>query len=319
MKPLLLLSSLVFLSVPFWAGRVRPDQYEGGRSKDEHSGTVRNSSALARMLGEYRAMSSDVLLMKTENYLHSGVGYEMHVVNDPSAMSLGSQINEMKGHQQEVGATGDHAHEHEGNVATLIKPPAEDYRGFLGDWLRQVKPWKDPKVGHNHTDGRELLPWFRVMTFNNPHYIRAYAMGAWWLIQEDIDQAESFIREGIRNNPKSFLVRMILAEVEMTRARRVNKGPVFDPDAASLPLFRKAAGTYHQAAELAFAERPKDMENLPEYSLWKHYLDDDSRRTMEMAVITERQFGDAAKARELARRYAPLYPKSSTLSRAASE
>jgi hypothetical protein len=315
-KSLFLLVSALYLTSPLWTGRFRPDQYRGGRSSDLQGVTQRNSSALARLLGEYRAVSSDVLMVKTEQYLHSGVGYDLHVVNNPAELSLSASIADLASHQREVAAQAA-PHAHAGGVRTHIPPPQADHRGFLGDWLRAVKPWRDPALGHQHTDGREILPWYRVMTLNNPHYVRAYAMGAWWLLQEDIDQAERFIREGVRHNPESFLVHMMLAQIQLEAARRANQGPVHQPRPETLPLFREAAAAYRHAAELAFAERPRDMENLPDFSPWKYILDDDARRTMEMAVITTREYDDAGLARDLARRYAPLYPRSGPLQRAA--
>jgi hypothetical protein len=320
MKAVSLIFGLLFLSSPLWSRRIHPHQYEGGRSKDEHSAALRNSSALARVLGEYRAASSDVLLMKTENYLHSGVGYEMHVVNDPKAMSLGSEMAEKSGHQQEVGQVGDHAdHAHEAGPAPMIKEATQDFRGFLGDWHRQVKPWNDPSKPHEHTDGRELLPWFRVMTLNNPHYVRAYAMGAWWLMQENLEEAVKFAEEGARNNPDSFLIKMVLAELQMTGARKGNGGSMLNPGPESLVLFRQAAATYLEAAKLAMAQRPPDFSRLSEDDPWRLWMDDDARRTVEMAVLTQREYVDASQAREWARQWAPYFPKSTSLARAAAD
>jgi len=36
----------------------------------------RNTSAVARLFGEFRTSMSDIMCLKTERYLHSGVGYQ---------------------------------------------------------------------------------------------------------------------------------------------------------------------------------------------------------------------------------------------------
>ena len=52
-----------------------------------------------------------------------------------------------------------------------------------------MKPWLDPSKHAGHSDGKEVLPWFRVMTLSDPHYVRAYAVGTWWLRTKNLDAA----------------------------------------------------------------------------------------------------------------------------------
>jgi len=75
------------LLLPAWAGPLNPNGYAGGRSKDQRQAGARNSSAFATILGEVRTSMSDLMFIKTERYLHSGVAYQVH--HDLEALASG--------------------------------------------------------------------------------------------------------------------------------------------------------------------------------------------------------------------------------------
>jgi hypothetical protein len=75
----------------------------------------RNKSSIARLFGEFRASMSDIMFVKTERYLHSGIGYEKHLDYNKMAES-GVIENEGDSHDQLA------------VVRTLIKAPGEDWR-----------------------------------------------------------------------------------------------------------------------------------------------------------------------------------------------
>mgnify|MGYP006940551292 CR=1 FL=1 len=141
----------------------------------------RNSNAFAVILGEFRASVSDFMFIKTERYLDSGVAYEPHITLDEMAGE--SEVNEEHGehdHDQEHAHEDGHDHEGEDHPDSIIRTSQRDFRGFLGDLERAVKPYRDPTLPHNHTTGEELLPWYRLMTLTNPRQIRPYLIGAMW-------------------------------------------------------------------------------------------------------------------------------------------
>ena len=83
--------------------------------------------------------------------------------------------------------------------------------GFLGqptDWIdrfgRHFRPTE-----HTHLKGRtvrEILPWLRLSADLDPHRVQTYTVAAYWLRKDlgKVDEAEQFLREGIRANPESY-------------------------------------------------------------------------------------------------------------------
>jgi hypothetical protein len=267
---------------PVFSMHLAPNTYEGGRTKDEVDREIRNSSALATILGEIRTNMSDLMFIKTERYLHGGVAYMPHLDMDKVAAS--GEI--------------DHKDDPGGKFAnTLIPPPEQDFRGLIGDLHRKVKPWQDPSMPHSHTTGEELLPWYRLMTMTDPHNIRGYLIGAWWLKgrRTPTHDAEAlrFIEEGIRNNPRSFSLHLMHGNILRGQGR-----------------IEEAVAAFHRAAGFAVEQRPHErvqpfiaeglVITLPG---WGDYQEEDARASVRMSVLAERQYGDPAKALELAERY----------------
>jgi tetratricopeptide (TPR) repeat protein len=79
-------------------------------------------------------------------------------------------------------------------------------------------------VGHDHGPGdraetgsamREILPWLRIAAELDPNREETYVTGAYWLRKrlDRVDEAEAFIREGLRANPKSCALTFELARI----------------------------------------------------------------------------------------------------------
>ncbi len=293
----------IFLLSPAVTAYLQPNRYEGGRLKDDADIEARNTSAFALILGEVRANVSDLLFVKTELYLHSGVAYMPHL--DYEAMAQTGDIEHrpapsddhepgtefdferhFREHQEEIGH--EHHDHHEDEYAPTIIPTArQDFRGFIGELHRRVKPWRDPALAHVHTDGRELLPWYRLMTLSDPHHIRAYMIGAWWLKAQrqeaQREEAMRFLAEGIRNNPRAFQLYMM-------------RGYMHHEDGnieAARDDFEKAAG---------FAVQQRPLQG-PEHRDWTDYMEDDARGAVRMHVLMERDLGNVERAIELSRQY----------------
>jgi len=316
----LLVASVLFLALPAWTGRIRPDAYEGGRSRDEAARQERNTSSLAFLLGQFRTSASDVLFLKTENYLHSGVEYVPHHIDDRKPKSLQEEQSGIAEHQSEVPSVfrderGNEIIEEEpmhAGVETVIRSPENDFRGWIGSLHRHVKPWRDPSLAHIHTTGTELLPWFRVITLQDPSYVRAYATGVYWLMQKDSAAAIEYAREAVRNNPNSFQSHLTLGEAYMHAARQLPE----DADAASThAAFDKVRAAYSAAYECVLKERPANLHELPETHPWNLWMDTDAMRAVQMAALMEKSYGNPQRAAEIARRGLEIYPANETLLR----
>lgn len=273
------------------AGRVEPGAYAGGRARDEEERVRRNSSALAAMVGEFRASISDMMFVKTERYLHAGVYYLPH--HGESALSAEDLAAEVDEHQRELGIPDGDDEEHSG-IPTLIPTPEADFRGWVGNLHRQVQPWRDPKRAHVHTDGRELLPWFRLMTRMDPHYERGYVAGAYWLQALDNHAALHFIDEGLTNNPDAFQLFVSRGFVLLRIARESD-----DPG-----RLNDALSAFLQGAELALLQRPDEVD---EYGFgpggWGSYHENDAIAAANMSVMLTDRLGDPERARALRNRF----------------
>lgn len=321
MRAMAFVIPVVFAISPLLTDRLQPNRYEGGRGRDVGASAQRNTSSLAQMLGTFRTAASDIMFIKTERYLHSGIAYEPHLDGESlSAAGIIEEIDEAHVHassRTNLVVEKDSA----GKAPTIIPDAAHDWRGYVGSFERAVKPWRSQELDHTLTDGRELLPWFRVMTLTDPHYIRGYAIGGWWLQRRNLDAAIAFVQEGITNNPESFEILYTLGQLQMERGRKANNDSILNPNEASLPAFRTARDTFLKAAELAVALRPagwKENEKNDQ-SGWTSYKDDDARGAARMAVLSEKNYGDPQKARAMAKKYLEKFAPDETLRHSAED
>jgi hypothetical protein len=93
-------------------------------------------------------------------------------------------------------------------TAQVVRGFAGELRGLLADflWLRvdeyaHHRRLEDGDI--NRSDDEALMPLVRLITWLNPHYTDAYALGAQWLATHfnRPHEAITFYEEGIRNNP----------------------------------------------------------------------------------------------------------------------
>lgn len=284
---------VLFLASPGLILRLAPNTYSGGRSRDLADRELRNRSAIAIILGEIRSSMSDMMFIKTELYLHSGVAYRLNLDYD-ALSSKGEVTDKGKGQTNAPPKPEEADYSPEEDLIfkckgadTIIRSRQKDFRGFIGDLHRQVKPWLDPSQPHLHTSGTELLPWYRLMTLSDPHNIRGYMIGAWWLkrIRTDIQLREAlkFLDEGIGNNPGAFQLYLM-------------KGHVF----VALGDNQQARKSYREAGERAIRQRPPNGKTGPS---WTDYNEEDALASVRLAVMTEAEYGTRKQALQLALDY----------------
>ncbi|HEY8241016.1 MAG TPA: hypothetical protein VIH35_06195 [Kiritimatiellia bacterium] len=309
----------LFLASPVLSKRLDPNGYSGGRSRNVAARAERNSSALATMLGEFRTAMSDIMYIKTERYLDSGVGYQPHLKKEILTVS-GAQ-KEIDEHQAEVKEAAEGGEEHHGDedfagTPTMIPSEATDFRGIIGRLEREVKPWRDPALGHQHTDGTELLPWFRLMTLSDPHYILGYTVGGWWLKSRNLDAAIRFAHEGIEKNPDAFQIYFTLGQLYFEKGRLISGvEKALTPPPEAMPDMIKARDFYLKAGDLAIAQRPATATWDTDIPEWDHYMEQDARFSCRMAVLSEWHFGDRAQAIALAKRYVEAFKGDNLMNR----
>lgn len=250
--PCLLAIAAFFLLIPLRTSLVPSARWQSDEIDDTTRERV-NSSAFATILGEIRASAADLMWVKTELYMHNGVAFKGHINKDELTRTGEAPVHhhhdDMRDDRDAAADHGDHDEDDDcARAGTLIPEPGKDYRGFIGTLQRQVQPWQDAKAAHTHTSGDELLPWYRVLTYSNPHHWRGYMIGTWWLSKKNTtrSQAESFIDEGVRNNPNVFQLQLMRGRILMARE-----------------AWADAIAAFKRAAELAEKARPADGKAKP--------------------------------------------------------
>ena len=276
---------VLFLLSPLVTMTLDPYSYSGGRSRDITASAERNSSAVATMLGEFRTSLNDIMFIKTERYLHSGVGYKMH--HEKELFSVSARVDKSVEHTAE----------------TIIRTHQKDFRGLIGDLERSIKPWRDPSKGHTHTDGSELLPWYRIMTLNDKHNVRAYHLGSFWLMHQDIEEALKFIKEGLEYNPDAFQIYMMLGRVYSKKGMIMVEENSEEQSSEAEDCFLKARDAYIKATELALHQRPPLGADDPANTGWTSYMEEDARGSARFVVMIERRYGSPEEAERLAKIY----------------
>lgn len=188
-----------------------------------------NAAPVVALLGEFRANLSYLLFMKTEQYLHAGVRYrprtqreiDMGVDEIHHDFILPDDEHAVFHHDMHDD-DHDHHHDHGHSHGTQVVPrPEWDKRGIFGDLDRAIHPYEAVDGEVEHGDPEEMLPWYRLATYLNPRFVKAYVIGAFVIAAYggDVDQAEQFLREGERLNPESLEIKEALGRLWLYRKK----------------------------------------------------------------------------------------------------
>jgi hypothetical protein len=168
---------------------------------------------------EGRRLLAQLLWVKSHTVLHAGAeeraarpgeqltrAAEMHR-HGASAPEEGHEEpgHEEPGHDGHEGHDGHDEHGHKNAYVLVIPPKREDFRGPIGDLERAVKPYADAKGRLFGKDPDQTVPFYRLMTWADPHFIQGYVVGAGFVCKAGRfpDQGLRFLHEGERYNPAS--------------------------------------------------------------------------------------------------------------------
>jgi len=150
-----------------------------------------STSILVLLMGDSRQMFAGQFFAKADAYFHNG--------NYPSIFDHQGPKESHMTEQAEVGRE----HKDDDND--------EHAKTFTGD---APKDWIE-RFGRNfiykqhshleNEDVREILPWLKLATEMDPHQVTVYVTAAYWLRVRlhKPDEAEKFLREGLRDNRDS--------------------------------------------------------------------------------------------------------------------
>lgn len=183
-----------------------------------------DAPAVAALFGEFRAGVSYLLFIKTEQYLHSGIRYRPLTEKE-------RELGREEIHHEETLPEDEHEeHEHgHSHGAQLVPSPQWDRRGIIG-WLdRELHPYEAEGESVEHGDPKEMLPWYRLVTFANPRFVKAYVIGAFVIASygDRLDEAERFLHEGLEMNPESIEINDALGRFLLHRKKDPAKGKPF--------------------------------------------------------------------------------------------
>jgi len=158
-------------------------------------------SVAVTVLGQFQMMSGDLMWLKTFEYLHSGIIYRMPTRREEAA---GVRAIEFSG----MGAGVAHM-----DGPSLVPGQDRDWRGVLGDLDRHIEPWRPGAA--QHSDPKEIIPWYQLLTKFNPHYIQAYTTGAFFMsdFAQEPTKARAFLERGAIPNPWSFEIQSALGKL----------------------------------------------------------------------------------------------------------
>ncbi|HEY0551599.1 MAG TPA: hypothetical protein VGF13_18490 [Verrucomicrobiae bacterium] len=171
------------------------------------------NSFMATIFGESRRLFADHFYTRSDVYFHSGY---YPSIFDKAGAKKENHLAESAGKAFSHDEHDDHAeagHKHDEHCGH-----GEDH-GFLG------KP-KDPMDAftrhffvseHKHLTEKgtnapkEILPWIKLAAQLDPQKVESYTVGAYWLrMLNKNGEAEQFLREGLRQNPRSYEIMLEL-------------------------------------------------------------------------------------------------------------
>ena len=163
------------------------------------------------LLGDGRRMFANHFFVKADISFHSG--YYPSIFDQDDAPTNSAHMTAQEGSKEEE--------EHEKQMDFLGKPR---------DWIDQFGR-HFMVTEHTHLTGgteREILPWLRISASLDPHRIDTYTVASYWLRRLGRTQdAEQFLREGLRANPNNYDILLELGTLysenlhDLSRARGV--------------------------------------------------------------------------------------------------
>jgi len=213
----LLLSALLALGA--WL-QPRADAWAGARGESRDLMTL--------LLGDARRLFASHFFVKADVYFHSGY---YPTIFDGKQLHERPHMAEQTGHDDHAGH--DHApghDEHEGHDHAPGEP-CDDIFGPPRDWVDRFGR-NFIVSAHTHLPKgrqREMLPWLRLAASLDPQRVENFTVAAFWLRTQlgKVDDAEQFLREGWRLNPRSPEILFELGQLyyqnrkDATRARNV--------------------------------------------------------------------------------------------------
>jgi tetratricopeptide (TPR) repeat protein len=149
---------------------------------------AKEGDMIQRMFGGLRGLVADWAFMKAEEYHHKGLPF-LKAMDYHSGETFAKEVTSGEEHGEEC----HHAH-------------GEAAKGDLYSKLfSSTHITEDTHL--KPAEEKEVLPWFFIEVAFNPHDIRGYTLGGYWLQKMGRrDEALKFMEEGVKKNPNSAMI-----------------------------------------------------------------------------------------------------------------
>ena len=161
--------------------------------QDWQGNRTESSNLMAVAMGDARRMFANHFFVKADAYFHSGF-YPSIYDNQRSFKTphIAEDSGAMRG-------------KNTGDETSFLGPP----RNWIDSFGREFFPSVHTHLNEGGADGeqneaevREILPWLKLSSQLDPKRVETYAATAYWLQRMGKpDEAENFLREGLRENP----------------------------------------------------------------------------------------------------------------------
>lgn len=206
MNPWLILGFLVTLVFTFstWL-QPRAASWTGGRDSDH---------LMKVLLGDGRKILANHMFVQADVYFHSG--YYPSVFDQKNAPTNSAHMTEAEpGHEEESEGHEEPGHVHSESCQHGSHDGHEDAHEKEMAFLKEPKDWIESFgrrfmiTEHKHLEGgkeREMLPFLKLSAELDPQRVDTYTVAAYWLSRTlgKPDQAEEFLRQGLKANPRSY-------------------------------------------------------------------------------------------------------------------
>ncbi len=201
-SPLVALTALLALAFTLATG--------WGPRAENWSRRTKSNNVFGMMFGDGRKLLANQFFTMADVYFHSGY--------------YPSIFDKNASEQKEI-ISASH-----GTKETEEDEKKEDFLGKPKDWIdafgRHFRVVEHQHLEHHHE--REILPWLRLAADLDPQKVETYTVGAFFLSEHlgRTNEAEAFLREGLRNNPDSCEILFELGRLyhernDLDRARNV--------------------------------------------------------------------------------------------------
>jgi tetratricopeptide (TPR) repeat protein len=189
------------------------------------AGPRAKSDILSVALGDSRRLFAKHLYVKADAYFHSGY-YPTVFDNAPRSEKLHIANGQSKHEQEEAS--------HLGQPRDWIDRFSRHFYPSTHRHLGEKQPCShEGKCDHDHGEDkgqrsgeeRELLPWLKLSAQLDPQRPETYVVAAYWLRSRlgKIDEAEQFLRAGLRANPRHYEMLLELGRIYYEDRKQIGR------------------------------------------------------------------------------------------------